>query len=88
MIAEVNSEVVADPVGVATNKKIPLETLYSKDSPPISAVLTLPPLMTSKVELAMLFAMESRPRCLSIIVALRIIAAGFARLVPMISFAT
>lgn len=39
MMAEVNSEVVADP--------------------PISAVLTLPALMTSKVAAAMLLAMES-----------------------------
>jgi hypothetical protein len=39
MMAEVNSEVVADP--------------------PMSAVLTLPALMTSKVAAAMLLAMES-----------------------------
>jgi len=49
MMAEVNSEVVADP--------------------PMSAVLTLPALITSKVAVAMLLAMESSPRCLSIIVA-------------------
>ena len=71
----------------------------------MSAVRTLPALMTSKVALAMLFARLSRlwfakvvniviftaaaidtnPRCLNIIVEDKIIAAGLARLVPIMS---
>jgi len=55
MMAEVISEVVAEP-----RSRIELHDERGlKDLPPISAVLTFPPLITSKVAVAMLLAIES-----------------------------
>lgn len=96
------SEVVAEPtIGIV--RFGPME--HRNNLPPISAVLTLPSLMTSNVALAMLLAMLSSldvivrkpfpperkrvyPRWRSIIVALRTMAVGLARLVPMMELAT
>jgi len=56
IIAAVKSDVVAEPKdGVVSGKR----ANFSVNLPPMSAVLTLPSLMTPKVALAMLLAMVS-----------------------------
>jgi len=60
MIAPVKSSVVAEPAHNSSVESLLVNELV--DLPPISAVLTLPSLMTPKVALAMLFARLSRLR--------------------------
>ena len=59
MIALVNSDVVAAPAEQRENEA---RQTMGKYSPPMSAVLISPALITSKVALAILLAMESRLR--------------------------
>ena len=64
MTAAVNSEVVAEPgredTAMCEPRSLAERSVKTYDAPPMSAVRTLPALMTSKVALAMLFARWSR----------------------------
>jgi hypothetical protein len=98
MTALVKSEVVEEPAKFSVKNS---QGSMEENLPPMSAVRTLPSLMTSRVAAAMgsakwsslhvsrvrtqvqIVYITTDPRCLNIIVALRIIAAGLALLVPM-----
>lgn len=58
------------------------------EEPPMSGVLTAPPMMVLETALAILLAWSSRPRWRSIITEERIMAEGLAVLRPWISFPT
>jgi hypothetical protein len=63
MTSEVNSDVVAEPAG---SRLIRFQVDRTRRSPPISAVLTFPALTTPNVAAAMLFAIGSSLKIISL----------------------